>query len=267
MIVDGRAIATEIYKEVTDLVSHLNVRPHLTAFTCAPNFETKKYLNLKKRKAEEVGIGINVIELPETAHTKEVQDSVMQALAQTDGIVMQLPFPATIDIDSILRSIPASYDIDAIQYDGTSETILPPVVGAIKEISERYDILFAAQKVVIVGRGRLVGAPASIWAQKQGAQVTVLTRESKDIRTHIATADILILGAGVPGLVTADMIKEGVVIFDASTSEDQGELRGDADVSCAEKAHLLTPVPGGIGPITVAMLLKNLVTLVSDTNR
>jgi methylenetetrahydrofolate dehydrogenase (NADP+) / methenyltetrahydrofolate cyclohydrolase len=116
---------------------------------------------------------------------------------------------------------------------------------------------------VIVGRGRLVGMPAEIWCQKQGARVTVVTRETKDAGELIAQAQILILGAGQPGLITKDMVRPNVILFDAGTSEDGGVLKGDADPGCAAVASLFTPVPGGIGPITIAVLLRNLLSLAS----
>ncbi|MFT7507479.1 MAG: methylenetetrahydrofolate dehydrogenase (NADP+)/methenyltetrahydrofolate cyclohydrolase [Acidimicrobiales bacterium] len=259
MIVDGKAIASGIYKEIANQVTHLSHTPHLTVFTCAPNFETKKYLALKKRKALEVGISVNIIELPETLTTAEVVQSVQHACMQTDGIIVQLPLPPHIDTDAVLEAIPQKYDVDGMHYDGTSNTIMSPVVAAISEIVTLHDVLLASQKVVIVGNGRLVGAPAAVWAKGQGAQVTVLDKESDDIASKIATADVLILGAGVAGLVKPDMVAQGVVIFDAGTSEDGGELKGDADADCSDKASLITPVPGGIGPVTVAVLLRNVV--------
>lgn len=261
MIVDGKQIASEIYQELKNQISHMDTKPHLTVFTCAPRFETQRYLALKTKKAHEVGVGINVIEFPENITTEEVVSSIQHARIQTDGMIVQLPFPAHIDIDAVLNAIPPSYDVDAMHYDGTNETILPPVVGAISEIARRHDILFAAHKVVIVGKGRLVGAPAELWCQRQGANVSVLTKETQNSDQAIEKAHILILGTGVPGLITPERIQDGVVIFDAGTSEDGGVLRGDADARCAYKASLFTPVPGGIGPITVAILLRNLVTL------
>ncbi len=261
MIVDGRSIAALIYKEIENEISHMHVKPHLTVFTCAPNFETQKYLALKRRKAHEVGIGMNIIEFPETITTEEVVMSVRHAPMQTNGIVVQLPFPPHIDIQAVLEAVPLSCDVDAIHYDGSRGDILPPVIGAIDEVSRRHDVLFAAQNVVIVGRGRLVGAPAETWCKKQGASVTVVTKETPNAAELIGSASILILGAGVPSLVTPDMIREGVILFDAGTSEDGGVLRGDADPACASRASLFTPVPGGIGPITVAILLRNLVAL------
>lgn len=263
MIVDGRAIAALIYKEIANQVSHMRTKPHLTVFTCAPNFETKRYLTLKRRKAQEVGIGMNVIEFPEFVTTEEVITSIAHARMQTDGIIVQLPFPAHVRIDAVLAAIPKGCDVDAVHYDGTDDRVLPPVIGAIKEVSLRHDVLFATQNVVIVGKGRLVGMPAEIWCQKQGAKVTVVTKETADSASLILNAQILILGAGQPGLVTPEMINNRVIVFDAGTSEEGGVLKGDADPACASKASLFTPVPGGIGPITVAILLRNLVTLAS----
>lgn len=260
MIVDGRAIAQEIYREVANRVTHLDVRPHLTVFTCAPNFETQKYLSLKMRKAREVGISINVIEFPSDITTEDVITSILHACMQTDGVIVQLPFPEHIATDAVLAVIPPSCDVDVVNYDG-SQTILPPVVGAINEIAKRHDILLTAQRVAVIGHGRLVGKPAALWARRQGADVDVVTKDTGNLTESVRAAYILILGAGQANLVTPDMVSDNVVIFDAGTSEEAGELRGDAHPDCAQKASLMTPVPGGIGPITVAVLLRNLVRL------
>lgn len=263
MIVNGKAIAAEIYREVANEVSHMDVKPHLTVFTCAPHFETQKYLALKMRKARAVGIDINVIEFPSTVTTEDVIQSLEQACIQTDGVVVQLPFPEHIHIDAVLEAIPRQYDVDVVNYTGADNRILPPVIGAIHEIAKRNDVLFAAQNVTVVGHGTLVGQPAEVWAQRQGAQVTVVTKDTEDISEAVKDAHILILGAGQAELITPDMVRDDVIIFDAGTSEAHGELRGDAHPDCANKASLFTPVPGGIGPITVAVLLRNLVRLVN----
>ncbi len=265
MIVDGLAIAKDIYREVENRVTHTSHTPHLTVFTCAPNFATQKYLALKKKKATQVGIGISIIELPDTLTTEEVIQSVQYACMQTDGIIVQLPLPVHIDTDAVLSAIPNKYDVDGMHYDGTSDTFMSPVVGAIAEIAQRHDIHFDEKKVVVVGHGKLVGAPAALWTEVQGSRVTVLTADStgEESATAIAAADILILGTGVPALIMPDMIKEGVVIFDAGASEDGGELAGDAHPDCAQKASLFTPVPKGIGPITIAVLLRNVVDAIT----
>jgi len=261
MIVDGKAIAERIYKEIANEVTHMRVKPHLTVFTCAPNFETQKYLSLKRKKAHEVGIAVTVIEFPQTITTEEVIISIAHTCIQTDGIIVQLPFPSHIDIDLVLETIPYELDVDAVLYDGIDDLVLPPVVGAIAEIAKVHDVLFAAAQTVIVGKGRLVGAPALLWCQRQGAQVQVIDRDTTNTEEKLQKAHILILGAGVPGLIQPHMITQGVSIFDAGTSEDGGVLKGDADEACSNTASLFTPVPGGIGPITIAVLLRNLIIL------
>lgn len=262
MIVDGKGLADRIFRELHNQVTHLDVKPHLTVFTCAPNFATKKYLNLKTKRAREVGVGVNVIELPDTITTKEAIQSIEHAAIQTDGIVVQLPLPAHLDTEAILDCIPPSMDIDGVHYQVGSDTPVHPVAGAIALIAHEYDVLLAGQQVVVVGQGRLVGQPAAAWVRSQGARVSVVDKDTLHREAIIATADVLILGVGQPCLITPDMVKEGVIIFDAGTSELGGQLVGDADPACARKAALFTPVPGGIGPLTVAILLKNLVTLV-----
>lgn len=263
MIIDGQALAANIYDSLAEQIEEMNQAPHLTIFTCSPNLATQKYLALKKKKSALVGVGINVIEFPPTCTTEEMVQTIRQAQMQTDGIIVQLPLPLHVDTKAVLEAVPGSYDVDAMHYDGTEKEILPPVVGAIAEICQAHDVLLATQQVVVVGHGLLVGQPAAIWAQRQGAHVTVLTKETSEVelKASIAHADIIILGAGQPGMVTSDMVKEGVLIFDAGAAEESGVLRGDADPACAPKASLFTPVPGGIGPLTVALLLRNLTKL------
>lgn len=266
MLVDGRAIAADIYQEIRNTLSHMNGSPHLTVFTCAPNGETQKYLALKKRRAHECGIAMNVIEFPHDITTAEVVQSIEHAAMQTDGIVVQLPFPQHVVIDEVLACIPEVLDIDLVNYQGGDDRVLPPVVGAIKQIAERYNVTFKDARVVVVGEGRLVGAPSIVWARDRGAHVEVINKSTPEPAPILQAADILISGAGAPGLITPDMINDRVSIFDAGTSEDGGVLKGDVDPACADKAALLTPVPGGIGPVTVAVLLRNLVHLMQESS-
>ncbi len=263
MIIDGNALAEEMYAELKNEVTHLSHAPHLTVITCAPAFATEKYIGLKKRKASEVGIQVEVIELEETTTTEDIVTVVQRVQLQTDGIIVQLPLPAHIDTETVLAAIPAVLDVDGMHYASTGNGYLPPVIGAIAELINRHDMLLAGQEVVIVGQGRLVGLPAARYASNQGAIVTILTKESGSQPEVIKNAQVLILGTGVAGLITPDMVQDGVVIFDAGTAEEDGELAGDADPACADKAALFTPVPGGIGPLTVAALLRNVVSAAS----
>lgn len=261
ILVDGKALAAELLAEVADEVEALLVPPHLVVITCAPNFETKKYLALKQGKARALGIDMTLEELPVTSTTEEVQAAVRTAAARSNGVIVQLPLPAAIDTAAVLAAIPASHDVDAFSYAGEAEAVLPPVVGAIALIARTHEILWAGKRVAIFGHGRLVGAPAAVFAKSAGATVTVLTEASTNATEVAQAADIIILGAGKPNLLTPDMVKEGVVVFDAGASEDGGLLVGDADPAAADKASLFTPVPGGIGPMTIALLFHNLVQL------
>lgn len=261
MIVDGKSLAQELEAQLVQTIAAHQSALVLTVFVCEPTFETQKFLALKKRFAERIGVHLQLIECSKEMSTPELLLAVQQCLPHTNGVVVQLPFPERFEIETILSAIPLRYDVDALMYDGSEEGVLPPVVGAIRYIAQRHQVSFVNQRVTVVGNGRLVGAPAALWAKQQGAEVHVVTEASPDRLEHIHAADILILGAGVPALVTADMVRPGVLVFDAGTSEAAGVLCGDAAADVAEVAALLTPVPGGIGPLTVACLFQNLVTL------
>ena len=270
MIVEGRQIAEGVFNILRTQLEGKG-GPALTVFTCAPDFATKKFLTIKKERAHTLGIPLEVIELEPTLTTHEVMAKIQDTILHTNGIIVQLPFPKDIAIQEILDVLPESHDVDAIGKEATgalvnnTQKVLPPVVAAIALLVEKYKIKLKEKNVLVVGEGRLVGRPAAMWFRNQGAKVTTLNRKSEHIDEHAwehtKTADILVLGAGVPGLVTPEMIQEGVVIFDAGTSEEGGRLVGDADPSCSEKASFFTPVPRGIGPITVAMIFQNLMTL------
>ncbi len=260
MFVDGKGIASTVLQTVAEEVATLPRAPRLSAITCAPNFETQKYLEMKKKKAASVGITLNVVELPEDASTEMVLSCVEKVAKESDGVVVQLPLPAQIDREQVLSAVPASKDPDGFLYGQVGGACLPPVVGAIDEISKIHNLDWVGKNVVVLGEGRLVGTPAAAYARLKGVKVTVLTKDTYQ-EELLKEADIIISGIGQPHFIKPQFVKEGVVVFDAGTSEDGGVLVGDADPLVAEKASLITPVPGGIGPITIAYLLSNLVTL------
>ena len=261
MLVDGKAIAREIYLDTATTVERLPVPPIMAIIACSPNFETQKYLDLKKKKATALGIELVVTVLPQSVQTVDVIAEVIAAAKIADGVVVQLPLPTHIDTEAVLKSLPASKDVDAFSYAAGGTELLPPVVGAIAEIAAEHGVSFTGKQVVVFGSGRLVGAPAAVYARKQGGVVQVVTKESIDVQELVAQADIIILGVGKPNLLLSEMVKDGVVVFDAGASEDGGLLVGDAHIDVAQKASLFTPVPGGIGPITVALLFRNLLAL------
>lgn len=260
MIVDGKAIANRIYDGIREELKTAVHVPRLGIVTCAPNFETEKYLALKEKKAAEVGIETVVVRLEVGSTTEMVLESLAALTHTCEGVVVQLPLPSPIDTAAVLAHIPSSHDADALNPATTA--VLSPVVGAIAEILKTYEIPVFERHVVIVGSGKLVGLPASRWFMEQGSAVSVVTKDTADIAYYTLNADIIVTGAGVANLITPDMVKEGVVILDAGTSEEGGMLKGDVDPRCSEKATLFTPVPGGIGPITIAVLLRNVIDLV-----
>jgi len=257
MIVDGKHIADTIYDSLRTRVKECKKKPKAVVITCAPNFETQKYLNLKKKKAEEVGVELEIVEETESSTTDDFITRIQDSAKTADSIIVQLPLPPSIDRDSVFEAIPPDYDADAL--NPNTKHVLAPVVGAIQQILSYHEILPTKKYVTIIGNGKLVGLPAYKWFVEEGAYVTLVTKDVVDITEHTKSADIVVCGAGVAGLLIPSMVKEGVIILDAGTSEDGGELRGDASPLCAEKASLFTPVPGGIGPITIAMLLSNVV--------
>ncbi len=259
MQINGKEIAAHIYEAVKKEITASGNNPRLGILTCAPTFETEKYLTLKERKAKEVGIATEVIRLSETANLDEVLEALRKLVSRTDGVVVQLPFPPHIDSEKIIAAIPPTHDADALNH--STHSVLSPVVGAIAEILRVYEVPIMNRHVTVIGSGKLVGLPASQWFMEHGASVSVVTKDTTDISYYTKNADIIVSGAGVPGLITSLMVKEGVIILDAGTSEEGGMLRGDAREEVGEKAYLFTPVPGGIGPITIAILLKNVLEL------
>jgi len=269
-LVEGRKIADENIVKMAVFVKDNALSPSFVALTSRPDIPTQQFLRIKERVAKKIGISMNMIILQEQISTAGALMVLHRAQEASDGVVIQLPLPREIDIEQLLSNLVRIHDPDCIgltalsPFSGAEKEVLPPVVSAIREICKRYGVVLRGARVVVVGQGRLVGAPASLWFETQGSVVTRLTRESGSLRDALREADIVVLGAGVPGLVTPDMLKEGVVIFDAGTSEEGGRVVGDADPACIEKARLMTPVPGGIGPVAVAQLFANVLRLQFD---
>ena len=214
------------------------------------------FVRIKEKAALRLGVELVREELREGAATAEAVAAVHALAAKTDGIIVQLPLPSHIIAEDVLAAIPPEKDVDGIS---TAPIVRPPVAEAVKEILEFTHIEVKGKNAVVVGSGRLVGKPCASLLQELGATVQVLTRN--DSLDALKNADIVVLGAGDPGLVRPEHLKKGVVLIDAGTSETGGKVKGDADPACAEIASLFTPVPGGVGPIAVAMIFKNLFAL------
>jgi methylenetetrahydrofolate dehydrogenase (NADP+)/methenyltetrahydrofolate cyclohydrolase len=270
MIIDGRAVSADILEKVKDrMAKESSGRIAIVrAIVMQPTPATESYLRVKAARAADAGMRMEIIHVPDDASTEEVIAAVLDTSASNaDAVIVQLPLPESVDSERVLNAIPLPLDADVLSktaYEnfmhGASGALLPPVVGAIKEVLERSDVSVKGKKVVVIGNGRLVGQPAQVWLEAEGAHVTVITRQSNNL-SELTDADIIISGAGSPHLITPDHIKEGVVLIDAGTSESNGAIAGDADPACADKASIFTPVPGGMGPIAVACLFQNAASL------
>ncbi len=268
MIINGRAFASEILVAAREQVAalHLSTSPVVRAVVMRPTGATESYLRVKAARAEDAGMRMEVVRVPENATTEEVLAAVLAPGA--DAVIVQLPLPDTINANLVLDEIPLGQDADIlskIAYENfvyrLPGALLPPVVGAIKEVLDRNAVELAGKRVVIIGSGKLVGLPAAVWFEEQGADIRVVTRESANMH-ELIHADIIVSGAGSPHLIKPEMLKKGVVLIDAGTSESNGAIAGDADPACAEVASVFTPVPGGMGPIAVACLFQNAAALI-----
>ena len=264
MIVDGKKIAQDIY---TQLEKQAGSRPTLVIVVVGDNPVIASFVRIKKKNAARLGVGVIEKLLPSSATTEDCVLAISECAATSNGIIVQLPLPNHIDTETVLAAIPHEQDVDGIYPISTLDranavfvsNTIPPVAAALDEIIHTYSIKVSGKSAVVVGAGRLVGKPCAALLVSRGAQITILSHG--DSLEKLKTADIIVLGAGSPGFVKPEMIKEGVVLIDAGTSEDGGKMLGDADSECASKCSLFTPVPGGIGPIAVAMIFKNLFAL------
>lgn len=267
MIIDGKQIASEILAATKQQVAGLGRVPVVRAITVSPNAATESYLRIKAARAADAGMQLDVLRLPDTATTEDIIAAVKQEGA--DAVIVQLPLPGNIDASKALDAIPLTKDADVLAHartagfaQGVPGALLPPVVAAAAEILTRAHVAVSGTRAVVVGQGWLVGDPAAAWLRAEGAEVSVLTREAPDF-SILKTADIVLSGAGAPHLIKPEMLKPGVVLIDAGTSESDGALAGDADPACAEVASVFTPVPGGVGPIAVACLFRNVASLLT----
>jgi len=248
--------------QVRKAMESLKRKLSMAVFVTTDDFVTEKFITIKDLAAKDIGITMEIIRPTAFEGTEELLRSVLHAARDHDGVVIQMPIHHSIDVNTIRKLIPITHDVDVFgdtaftQFQEKRLPILPPVVAAIAEILHRHKIRLAGKKMVVVGQGKLVGLPASIWAEHMGAFVQTITKETRDIAKYTKDAEVLILGAGVSGLIIVFL-----EIEKKQYHQTHRHLSGDADPACADKASLFTPVPGGIGPISVAMLYKNLVSL------
>lgn len=266
MIIDGKAIAQGILTRIKGAVSELPYPPRIVAIVASETVATQSYLKIKSRSAAEAGCMFEIHKFSETITGAELRAAV--AASDASVVIVQLPLPPQIDPREVCDAIVVSKDADVLSSAarekfarGDTNALLPPVVAAIREILVFGNIVLTGKRAIVIGDGWLVGKPAAIWLAQQGVNVEVVTEKSENLAAALLMADVIISGAGSPHFIKPDMIKTGVVLIDAGTSESGGQVAGDADPACALKCSLFTPVPGGLGPIAVACLFENALSL------
>ena len=279
VILDGKAVSAKVKEEVKEEVEALKkqgVSVGLAVIIVGNNPASRTYVNNKKKACEAAGIVSEEYALPEEA-TQEELLALVRELNQKDsinGILCQLPLPKHLDEEAVIAAISEKKDVDAFSAVNVGHimigdySFLPCTPAGIMEILRHYNIDVAGKECVVIGRSNIVGKPMAMLLLHQNGTVTICHSKTKNLKDVTSRADILVAAVGIPHFVTADMVKEGAVVIDVGMDRDEnGKLCGDVDFAAVEpKASYITPVPGGVGPMTNATLLKNTVTAAKQQN-
>ncbi len=274
-ILDGmgtaRQIRAEIKAEVSKLTADTGIKPHLSVIIVGQDPASVVYVNMKKKACLSAEMHSTVHELPADSSQEEIVDLIkrLNADPHVHGIMVQHPLPKHLDELEILATVAREKDVDGISRDslGSLMTGDPIFISAtpagIIELLDRYNLPIEGKHAVVVGRSIILGKPVAIYLLNRNATITVCHTKTRDLVTQTLQADILIAAVGKAEIITGDMIKEGAVVIDAGYNKVEGRAKDVGDVeyeSAAKKASWITPVPGGVGPMTIAMLLKNTLT-------
>lgn len=272
-LIDGAAMARQIYSEIKQRVTALHrrgVQPGLAAVLIGVNPASEVYVKNKTRACEEVGLHSELYRF--AAECAESEITALIARLNTDpsihGVLVQLPLPSTLSAERVLQSIAAAKDVDGFNWNNlgamvAGHTLLAPCTPlGVVTMLDRAGIAVEGRDAVILGRSAIVGKPLALMLIARGATVTVCSSKTRDLREHVKRADILVAAVGKPALVNGSMLKPGAVVIDVGINRlPDGKLVGDVDfASACQVASRITPVPGGVGRMTVAMLMANTVT-------
>ncbi|HDK9107752.1 TPA: bifunctional methylenetetrahydrofolate dehydrogenase/methenyltetrahydrofolate cyclohydrolase FolD [Staphylococcus aureus] len=277
-ILDGKQIAKDYRQWLQDQVEALKEKgftPKLSVILVGNDGASQSYVRSKKKAAEKIGMISEIVHLEETATEEEVLNE-LNRLNNDDsvsGILVQVPLPKQVSEQKILEAINPEKDVDGFHPINIGklyideQTFVPCTPLGIMEILKHADIDLEGKNAVVIGRSHIVGQPVSKLLLQKNASVTILHSRSKDMASYLKDADVIVSAVGKPGLVTKDVVKEGAVIIDVgNTPDENGKLKGDVDYDAVKEiAGAITPVPGGVGPLTITMVLNN--TLLAEKMR
>ncbi|MCT7516693.1 bifunctional methylenetetrahydrofolate dehydrogenase/methenyltetrahydrofolate cyclohydrolase FolD [Aliarcobacter cryaerophilus] len=271
VLLDGKILSAKIKEEVkvevTKIVKEKNITPGLAVILVGNDAASATYVASKAKACKDAGIYSVVHEMPESITQEELLETInmMNNNPKLDGILVQLPLPKHIDTTTVLEAINPLKDVDGFHpYNvgrmvSNLDSFLPATPFGVMRMFEDHNIELSGKDVVVIGSSDIVGKPMASLLINKKATVTVCNSRTKDLKAHTSKADIVIIAVGVPYLLKEDMVKDGAVVIDVGINRlDTGKLVGDADFEgLKNKCSHLTPVPGGVGPMTIAMLLKN----------
>lgn len=276
MIFDGRKTRDDILADLSKKVAKMKRKPTLAVFLIGSDPISAKYDDIKKKFAEKIGANFCLYKFDEKDSEAEIVEAIeyLNSDPETDGIMVQIPVPKKFDRTKLIEAISPEKDVDGLRYClGLDSKFQPPVVLSVMEAIRQAELRIkntelSNLKIILIGHGFLVGAPLCRALNEQGINPLVILNEVKnpetqrslaDAQDDIKKADVIISATGCISLIRSEMVKDGVVLIDAGTSEENGQICGDIDEEVYKKASFYTPVPGGIGPVTVAMLYQNLI--------
>ncbi|MDD3646478.1 MAG: bifunctional 5,10-methylenetetrahydrofolate dehydrogenase/5,10-methenyltetrahydrofolate cyclohydrolase [Candidatus Gracilibacteria bacterium] len=267
MLIDGKKIAGKIFEDIKKEVSRMSKKPALGALLVGDNSSSIRYIEQKKKWAEYVGIKFILKKLPEHVSENEILSTIESFNTDDNisGYIVQLPLPSHIDEKKIIKSISPKKDVDGFHPENQGKLMIgdktgfsPCTPAGILELLKSTEIDYIGKQVVVIGRSNIVGKPITTLLINEGATVISCNSKTPNIRKFTIDADIVISAAGKPGLLTLDMIKKDAIVIDVGFTVIEGKIYGDADTHNMDLAGVkVTPVPGGVGPLTVAMLMKN----------
>ena len=265
-VLDGKALAAKMKEELAEKTKELSRKPGLAVILVGDNPASRVYVTSKRKDCEECGYYSEEYTLPAETPETDLLDliEVLNGREEIDGILVQLPLPKHMDEKKVLLAIDPGKDVDGFhpmnvgKLVSGEEGFLPCTPSGVIELMEEYGVNPAGKHCVILGRSNIVGKPMALLMLRKDATVTVCHSKTPNLTEICQSADILIAAVGRRGLVTADMVKEGAVVIDVAINRDEnGKLCRDCDKEIYEKVSAFTPVPGGVGPMTRAVLMKN----------
>lgn len=278
-ILDGKAVSAAVKQSVKEEVEGLKaqgVSVGLAVIIVGDNPASRTYVNNKKKACAEAGIVSEEYALPESTTQEELLDLIdtLNKKESINGILCQLPLPKALDEKAVIAAINPEKDVDAFHANNVGHIMigdyhfLPCTPAGIMEMLKYYNISVAGKECVVIGRSNIVGKPMAMLLLQQNGTVTICHSKTVNLAAVTARADVLVAAVGIPKFVTADMVKDGAVVIDVGMDRDEnGKLCGDVDFDAvSKKASYITPVPGGVGPMTIATLLKNTVTAAKIQN-